>query len=114
MTKKILVTGFNALTVGSARSPLNIATSAKILPKVLKEAGYDVVQKPIIPGEDVSQYDKVVVYVFGPNSLSARYCYGAMYTIIKRPDAIISIDDWQTKDSLSGFGTFSRGHWRIW
>jgi len=114
MTKKILVTGFNALTVGSARSPLNIATSAKILPKVLKEAGYDVTQKAIIPGEDVSQYDKVIVYVFGPNSLSARYCYGAMYTIIKRPDAIISIDDWQTKDSLSGFGTFSRGHWRIW
>jgi len=113
-TKKILITGFNALTVGSARSPLNIATSAKILPKVLKEAGYDVVQKAIIPGEDVSQYDKVIVYVFGPNSLSARYCYGAMYTIIKRPDAIISIDDWQTKESVSGFGTFSRGHWRIW
>ena len=66
MTKKILVTGFNALTVGSARSPLNIATSAKILPIVLKEAGYDVTQKAIIPGEDVSHYDKVIVYVFGP------------------------------------------------
>jgi hypothetical protein len=111
---KVLITGFNALTIGTARSPLNIATSAKILPTVLKELGYDVTQKAIIPGEDVSMYDKVIVYVFGPNSLSARYWYGAAYTIIKRPDAIISIDDWQTKDSVSGFGTFSRGHWRIW
>ena len=111
---KILITGFNALTIGTAKSPLNIATSARILPKVLKELGYDVTQKAIIPGEDVSQYDKVIVYVFGPNSLSARYWYGAAYTIIKRPDAIISIDDHQTKETVSGFGTFSRGHWRIW
>ena len=111
---KILVTGFNALAIGTARSPLNIATSARILPKVLQELGHDVTQKQIIPGEDVSMYDKVFVYVFGPNSLSARYWYGAAYTIIKRPDAIISIDDWQTKDSVSGFRTFSNGHWRIW
>ena len=111
---KILVTGFNALAIGTAKSPLNIATSARILPNVLKELGHDVTQKAIIPGEDVSMYDKVFVFVFGPNSLSARYWYGAAYTIIKRPDAIISIDDWQTKDSVSGFGTFSRGHWRIW
>jgi hypothetical protein len=111
---KILVTGFNALSIGTARSPLNIATSARILPTVLKELGHDVTHKAIIPGEDVSMYDKVFVFVFGPNSLSARYWYGAAYTIIKRPDAIVSIDDWQTKDSVSGFGTFSRGHWRIW
>jgi hypothetical protein len=100
---KILVTGFNALSIGTARSPLNIATSARVLPEVLKELGHEVIQKAIIPGEDVSSYDKVFVFVFGPNSLSARYWYGAAYTIIKRPDAIISIDDWQTKDSVSGF-----------
>ena len=111
---KILITGFNALAVGTARSTLNIATSARVLPKVLKDLGHDVTQKAIVPGEDVSQYDKVIVFVFGPNSLSARFWYGAAYTLIKRPDAIVSIDDWQTKDSVSGFGTFSRGHWRIW
>jgi len=27
---KILVTGFNALTIGTAKSPLNIASSARI------------------------------------------------------------------------------------
>ena len=69
---KILIPGFNALTIGTAKSPLNIATSARVLPKVLRELGYDVTQKAIVPGEDVSQYDKVIVYVFGPNSLSAR------------------------------------------
>ena len=111
---KILITGFNALTIGTAKSPLNIATSARILPGVLRDQGHEVTQKAIIPGEDVSQYNKVIVYVFGPNSLSARYWYGAAYTIIKRPDAIISIDDHQTKETVSGFGTFSRGHWRIW
>ena len=81
---KILITGFNALTIGTAKSPLNIATSARILPGVLKELGHEVTQKAIIPGEDVSQYDKVIVYVFGPNSLSARYWYGAAYTIITK------------------------------
>ena len=111
---KILITGFNALAVGTARSTLNISTSARILPTVLKDLGHEVTQKAIVPGENVSQYDKVFVFVFGPNSLSARFWYGAAYTLIKRPDAIVSIDDWQTKDSVSGFGTFSRGHWRIW
>jgi hypothetical protein len=37
---KILVTGFNALSIGTARSPLNIATSARVLPEVLKELGH--------------------------------------------------------------------------
>jgi hypothetical protein len=36
---KILITGFNALTIGTAKSPLNIATSARVLPKVLRELG---------------------------------------------------------------------------
>jgi hypothetical protein len=62
---KILVTGFNALSIGTARSPLNIATSARVLPEVLKELGHEVIQKAIIPGEDVSSYDKVFVFVFG-------------------------------------------------
>jgi hypothetical protein len=58
---------------------------------------------------------KVFVFVFGPNSLISKILVRCcLYTIIKRPDAIISIDDWQTKDSVCGFGTFSRGHWRIW
>jgi hypothetical protein len=42
-------------TIGTARSPLNIATSAKSsYQTVLKELGHDVTQKAIIPGEDVS------------------------------------------------------------
>ena len=60
---KILITGFNALSIGTARSPLNIATSARILPKVLEEQGHEVTQKAIVPGEDVSMYDKVFVFV---------------------------------------------------
>jgi hypothetical protein len=43
------------LSIGTARSPLNIATSAKsTYLEVLKELGHDVTQKAIIPGEDVS------------------------------------------------------------
>ena len=61
--QRVLITGFNALAIGTAKSTLNIATSARILPRVLKDIGYDVIQKPITPGEDVSQYDKVIVYL---------------------------------------------------
>ena len=48
--QRILITGFNALAIGTAKSTLNIATSARILPRVLKDIGYDVIQKPITPG----------------------------------------------------------------
>ena len=112
---KVLITGFTAKGIGSGDNKLNIATSANLLPKALKLAGHEVIQKPIIPGDDVSEYDNVFVFMFPPNSLPSAYTYGAMYTLAKRPDAICALDDWQTKDVPSGFATFAReGHWRLW
>ena len=115
MGMKILVTGFTAKGIGSGKNTLEIATAANCLPRALRDCGIEVVQKPITPGEDVSMYDKVIVFIFPPNSLPSAYTYGALYTLLKRPDAFIGLDDWQTKDVPQGFGTFARdGHWRLW
>jgi len=112
---KVLVTGFTAKGIGSGKNVLEIATAANCLPRALRECGIEVDHRPVTPGDDISEYDKVVVFAFAPNSLPSSYLYGGLYTLLKRPDAYIALDDWQTKDIKQGCGTFARdGHWRLW
>ena len=112
---KVLVTGFTAKGIGSGKNVLEIATAANCLPRALRECGIEVDHKAVTPGDDLSEYDKVIVFAFAPNSLPSSYLYGGLYTLLKRQDAYIALDDWQTKDIKQGCGTFAReGHWRLW
>ncbi len=66
---KVLVTGFTAKGIGSGKNVLEIATAANCLPRALRECGIEVDHRPVTPGDDISEYDKVVVFAFAPNSL---------------------------------------------
>lgn len=112
---KVLVTGFTSKGIGTNKNVLEIATAANCLPRALRECGIEVDHRVVVPGDDISEYDKVVVFAFAPNSLPSSYLYGGLYTLLKRPDAYIALDDWQTRDIPNGCRTFAReDHWRLW
>ena len=112
---KVLVTGFTSKGIGTNKNVLEIATAANCLPRALRECGVEVHHRVVVPGDDISEYDKVVVFAFAPNSLPSSYLYGGLYTLLKRPDAYIALDDWQTRDIPNGCKTFAReDHWRLW
>lgn len=102
---KLLITGGSAIHVGSDRRPVKYAVPNQVIVDTMAEAGWDVDRRTVIPGEDLSGYDKVVVYLINPVALTAQSMYGALWALGTRPDALVAIDDWQSRQILSGFRT---------
>jgi len=96
------------MQVGSQRTQLGIITAASGWAAALIDLGYDVDWRPVTPGEDLSAYDVVIAIPNQGNALVANYFYGALWTLITRPDAIIAIDDWQIGQIMAGAQTMSR------
>jgi hypothetical protein len=48
-----------------------------------------------LPGEDLSAYDKVIVFIAPHDSIAAGYRWGGLWALAARPDAIVAVDDWQ-------------------
>lgn len=91
---KILITGMTPKQVGRARS--NVITFVDALKNILdeiEEVEYD--HRPIVPGEDISNYDKVIVFIAPHDSIAAGYRWGGLYALAARDDAILAADDWQ-------------------
>lgn len=93
--KKLLLTGSTPIQVGSDRTQLKIITSISAWQSAFTELGYDVEWRPVLAGEDVSHYDRVVVSLNKPNSIASRHVNGALWCLAQRPDAIVVLDDWQ-------------------
>lgn len=96
--KKLLVTGFTATHVGSVRrAPKTKYVSAPAaIVKAAVALGMEVTQRPVVPGEDLRGYDRVVVFVSGMLQLNSLNAPGALWTLSQRPDAMAWVDDWQT------------------
>jgi hypothetical protein len=100
---KLLLTGMNKSQCTPnfwKRQQIKLATHYSIL-AALPDMGYEVEQRPVQIGEDLSKYDKVIVYIHSPSGF-AGFVYNALYAIAKRPDCIIAIDDWQTDSIFKG------------
>lgn len=100
---KILICGMNKSQCTPnqwKRQQIKLATHYSIL-AALPDMGYDVEQRPVELGEDLSKYDKVVVYIHSPSGF-AGFVYNSLYAISQRPDCIIAIDDWQTDSIFKG------------
>lgn len=111
---KILVTGMNAPHINSDRVPLRYATGLRVIVETLK-LHHEVEWRPVIPGEDLRPYHKVLVALGPPNALTAQYTYGAMWCLGRDPDTVdLVLDDHQTHQVLSGFKTVNRDHDRLW
>jgi len=101
---KILITGFNNEQTrydGYLQKRIGVILCHYALIRCLKDMGHDVEQKHTPIGSDLSEYDKVIVYVHNPQGFSQRL-FDGLWAISQRPDAIIAFDDWQVKDIYKG------------
>lgn len=97
--KSLLITGFTATHVGSdRRAPQTKYVSAPNALRSVAETALnmEVENRPVIPGENLTRYDRVVVFVSALLQMNTMYAPGAFWTINQRPDAHAWIDDWQT------------------
>lgn len=103
--KKILITGFNK---NQCTRKFYLKQQLKVLPShyslwnCLTDMGYEVEQRQVSLGEDLSHYDEVIVFIAGPRQLVATTVYEGLWAISQRPDCILAFDDWQVPDLFKG------------
>jgi hypothetical protein len=108
MGKKILVTGMNA---AQCKRDYFLGQEIKVVPshyallRCLEDLGYEVEQRAVAIGEDLSGYDEVVVYLHSIQSFCQRL-WGGLYAISARPDAILAFDDWQVNQIYVSFKNY--------
>jgi hypothetical protein len=93
---KILITGCTArqtLLVLSDRVR-KIVNMPRIIYDILARHA-DVTWREVVPGEDLSEYDLVLVWMLNLSSRTAHFWPGAVWAIYSRPDALMATDDWQ-------------------
>lgn len=90
---KVLITGMTSKQVGKGRT--SWITFADVLPFILTKMGYTCYKRAVIPGEDLSYFDKVIVFIAPHDSIAAGYRWSGLWALASRPDAIVAVDDWQ-------------------
>lgn len=108
MAKKILVTGMNKLQCTKdffLKQQLQVIPSHYSLIRCLEDMGYEVEQRPVKLGEDLSGYDEVVVYIHSIQGF-CQFLWAGLYAVKARPDCIIAFDDWQWPQIFSGIETY--------
>lgn len=100
--KKILITGLNREQCNRdfyLRKELKILNSQYSLIRCLEDMGWEVEQRAVNIGEDLSSYDEVIVYLHSTNAF-CQHIYDGLYAISARPNCILAFDDWQVNQVL--------------
>lgn len=84
------------------RQQLKVVPSHFSLYNCLVDMGYDVDQRQVTLGEDLSGYDEVIVFIAGPRQLVATTVFEALYAISQHPNCVLAFDDWQVPDLFKG------------
>lgn len=107
-----LLTGSTPSQLASSGTILKILTATTALERGLEELGYRVDKRPVTPGEDLSAYDVVLAGINKPNAIVSAYFYGALWALTQRPDAVLFVDDWQTRQLMPGIECLARDYER--
>ena len=102
---KILISGFNKNQCTRKfylRQQLKVVPSTYSLYNCLTDMGYEVDQRMVEVGEDLSEYDEIIVFIAGPRQLVATTVFEGLWAISQRPDCILAFDDWQVPDLFKG------------
>ena len=102
--RKILCTGMNKQQCTEdyyKTSQMKIIPSHTGLIAALRDMGYEVEQRIVNIGEDLSQYEKVICYIHNPSGF-AGFVYNALWAIHSRADVILAFDDWQVDAIFKG------------
>ena len=102
---KILITGCNKEQCTKdyyLGKELKILNSHYSLIRCLEDMVHEIEQRTISIGEDLSGYDKVIIYLSSVKSF-AHHAFDALYALTARPDAILANDDWQVREVFTSF-----------
>jgi len=102
MVKRILITGMNREQCNRdfyLRKELKILNSHYSLIRCLEDMGWEVEQRAVSIGEDLSRYDEVIVYLHSTNAF-CQHIYDGLYAISARPNCVLAFDDWQVDQVL--------------
>ena len=105
--KKVLITGFTAPQVGS-RQTNGINHLPYVFADAAREMGHDVEHRITVLGEDLKDYDAVIVFIMTLFSVTTSYALGALWALRTRPDAAIVVDDWQVEAMINRFEIAAR------
>ena len=83
------------------KQQLKVVPSHYSLIRCLRDMGHVVEQRVVNIGENLDEYDKIIVYIHNPGGFAA-YIYNALYVINQRPNCILAFDDWQTDSIYAG------------
>lgn len=106
--KKILITGMNKLQCSKdffLNQELKVVPSHYSLIRCLEDMGYEVDQRPVSLGEDLSGYDEVIVYIHSIQAF-CQYLWAGLYAVYARPNCIIAFDDWQFNQIYGAIQTY--------
>lgn len=97
---RILVTGFHKaqctrLWHMNPRCQIKLVPSTHSLVNCLLDMGYQVDQRTVTLGEDLSMYDQVITYLWAPRDNASTFVYETLWAISQHPDCIIALEDWQ-------------------
>lgn len=103
---KILITGMNKQQCTEnfyKTSQLKVMPSHLALIACLRDMGHEVEQRIVTIGEDLGEYDKVIVYIHNPSGF-AGFVYNGLYTIstVSPSKLVLAFDDWQTDSIYKG------------
>jgi hypothetical protein len=99
---KILITGVNAVQCGH-RPKLDYA-SAFLSVRWACQQFAEVDARPVTVGEDLSQYDKIILYLAPIRGFVGVHAPGAMWAYAMYHDKVVlSFDDWQIREIMVSF-----------
>src|SRR5688500_1068638 len=92
------MTGANARSIGSTRVRYDYVQFHRMMRRALVELGHEVDMKPVLTYQDARGYDRALVHVGAPSSLSNGYLPGAALTLdMYGGDARVYVDDWSAE-----------------
>lgn len=97
---KILMTGANARSIGSTKIRYDYVQFHQIMKAGLEALGHEVDMKPVFSTDDLDDccYDRALVHVGAPSSLSNGYLPGAALTLARFGEkARVYVDDWSAE-----------------
>lgn len=104
---RILVGGINPVQTGH-RPKLDYVSSVQALMKSLAVGNHEVEIRPVVVGEDLSKYDRVVVFVAPMRGFLAIHTLGALWALYAaQGKCTVSFDDWQVVQALYAIKAFA-------
>ena len=93
---RVLITGCTTVQVG--RKPrLGFVSAPELVASALTDMGHRVEHRPVIPGESLSGFHRVIVYLTPALALGSRFLYGALWALASHDHPIAAVDDWRLR-----------------